>query len=229
MTPPRRIWVTRTQPEAEATAQRLRAMGLQAVVAPVLEAAPLAGAVIDLAGVDAVAFTSGHAARAFAALCPARDLAVFTVGEATGGLARSAGFARVAAGAGDVRDLAALIDAATPRPRRLLAPTASEPAADLRALLAPHGVAVDTLAVYETRPTPLVAAPGGIDAVLIHSPKAARAVAALIEADRARGLDLFAISPAAAAPLAGLPFARVVLAARPDEAALLALLSDGRS
>ena len=57
----RRIWVTRTAPEAEATAARLEALGHTAVVAPVLEARAIVDARVDLAGVDALAFSSGHA------------------------------------------------------------------------------------------------------------------------------------------------------------------------
>ena len=63
---PLRVWVTRAQPQAEATAARLRAMGLEAVVAPVLETRPIVGARIELTGVDALAFTSAAGVAAFA-------------------------------------------------------------------------------------------------------------------------------------------------------------------
>ena len=85
-----RIWVTRTQPGANATAARLTAMGHMPIVQPVLKAQPIPNAALDLAGVDALAFTSGHAITAFAALSPERDLPVFTVGEASALLARLA-------------------------------------------------------------------------------------------------------------------------------------------
>jgi len=61
-----------------------------------------------------------------------------------------------------------------------------------------------------------------VDAVLVHSPKAAERLA-LVTGDRT-GPAAYCISPAAAAPLAGRPFARIEWAARPDEDSLLALL-----
>ena len=217
---PRRVWVTRTQPRADATAARLREMGLEPVVAPVLVAQPVA-ADIDLAGVAALAFTSAAGVRGFADAYSARRLPVFAVGEATAGSARALGFAHVLASKGDVEALADVIAAA--RPALVLAPTAREPAADLPALLAARGVKARSVVVYETvaaRPKP----PADVDAVLIHSPRAARIVAELITPAMAAVLTACAISPAAAAPLRALPFARILTAPFPDEASLLHLL-----
>ena len=90
------IWVTRAQPGADATAARLRERGYEAVVSPVLRTQALAGVTIDLSDVDALAFTSGAAVGAFAALTPRRDLPVFAVGDATAGLARATSSGRVA-------------------------------------------------------------------------------------------------------------------------------------
>jgi len=217
----RRVWITRTQPQADATATRLRAMGFEPVVAPVLVSRPVAGADIDLSGIEALAFTSAAGARAFADLSPARDLPVFAVGEATGEAARGIGFGAVQIGGGDVHALAAMI--ADTGPDRILNPTAREPAADLVALLATLGVSARSVIVYETVPTE-VAAPTDIDAVLVHSPRAARIVAHLISPERARALKAFAISEAAAAPLRALPFASIATTPFPDEANLLSLL-----
>jgi len=224
MSAPRRIWVTRTRPQADATAASLRAMGLEAVVEPVLAVRTLAEVVVDPSGADAIAFTSGHAVRAFARLCANRDLPVFTVGAATAGLARSLGFETVHSADGDVAALARLIADAKPRPTLVLNPTALEPVADLGALLTVQGLKVRRVAVYETVEAPVSPALADITAVLIHSPKAGRAVAALISADQARRLSAYAISEAAAAPLRALPFASVFVAPFPTEAALLNLL-----
>ena len=228
MTTPSRIWVTRTLPQAEAAAARLRALGLIPVVAPVIEARALADARLDLAGVEALAFTSGAGLAAFTALSPRRDLPAFVVGEATAARARAAGFADVRSAGGDVNALARLIASARPRPALVLNPTAREPAADLAALLASQGVAARAACVYETVAAELAAAPPGLDAVLIHSAKAARRVVELVDDGLARRLEVFAISPAAAEPLAKRSFRRVVIAAAPNEAALLALLGPAR-
>jgi uroporphyrinogen-III synthase len=62
--------------------------------------------------------------------------------------------------------------------------------------------------------------PDGVEAVLVHSPEAGRRLAGA-----AVGNALFAcISEAAAAPVREAGAARVAVAPRPDEAALLALL-----
>jgi len=214
-----RLWVTRTQPQADATAERLRKLGHEAVVQPVLETRPLAGARIDLTGAAAIAFTSRNAVAAFEVLSAARDLPVFTTGEATAQAARAIGFLRVEPADGGVEALAGLI--AARRPAGIVVwPNAKEPAGDLAALLVPIGVTVRAQPVYETVATgPRV--PAGIDGVLIHSPKAARIVAGVLEARTARELVLFAISAAAATPLAGLEFRRVVIATSPDEAAMM--------
>jgi uroporphyrinogen-III synthase len=221
---PRRIWVTRTMPEAEATAARLAAMGMTAVVAPVLEARAIADARINLSGVDALAFSSGHAIAAFAALSPERSLPVFTVGAATAQRARDVGFADVRSADGGATALAELIAATDPRPHLVLHPSAREPSADLVALLAAHGVAARAIAVYETVPTALTAPPGAIDAILIHSTRGASQVAALTAGRPLADIAVFAISEAAAAPLRGRGFARVMAAPFPNEAALLDLL-----
>src|SRR5579863_9885755 len=154
-----RIWITRTLPEADATARRVAARGHSPIVAAVLEARPIAGVRLGLAGAGAVAFTSGHAIAAFAALTPARDLPVFTVGDATAALARAAGFRDVHSADGNAETLAELIAREQRDGVLVLHPTAREPAADLAGLLAARGVQATPLTVYETHPTALAAPP----------------------------------------------------------------------
>jgi uroporphyrinogen-III synthase len=211
-----RVWVARAQPGADATAMRLRAMGHEPVVAPVLEVRPVPGAVIDLEGVDAVALTSANAVQAYAALEPSRDLPVFAVGEASAAAARAAGFAAVHSADGDLGALSALLE--TARPGTVLHAAATETAGDL----APTGVPVRTVAIYETvaaRPAINLAT---LDAVLIHSPKAGRQVAEI--AAGSGHLAVFALSPNCAAPVAAAGLGSVAVAARPNETALLTLL-----
>jgi uroporphyrinogen-III synthase len=221
---PRRIWVTRAQPGAEATASRLRDLGFEPVVAPVLETRAIAGAVIDLTGVDALAFTSAAGVAAFAAIKGAPALPVFAVGDATAEAARAAGFADVRSAQGDARALAEMIAAAHPRPASILGPTAAEPAADLAGLLADRGVRARSAIVYQTVEVAAGLAPTGLSGILIHSPKAARAIAARLGGADVSAIALYALSAAAAAPLADLAFRKIAMAAAPNEAALLALL-----
>lgn len=210
----RRVWVTRAEPGAARTAARLKAPGFEPVVAPVLAIRPLTPE-IDLTGVAALAFTSVNGVEAFAARNVERALPVFTVGDATAQAAREAGFATVRSAAGDVHALAALIAEAAPG--LVLAPGAAEPAADLAALLTGKA-RVRMIAVYEAVETG-VPAPAGFDAVLVHSPRAARALAL-----NAWALDdriAVAISAAAAEPLEDLSLREIRIAAKPTDAALI--------
>ena len=219
-----RIWITRAQPEAEATAERVRTLGLEPVLAPLLEVETF-GESPDLAGVGFLAFTSRNGVRAFAALSPGRDLPVFAVGDATAQAARKAGFGQVSSAAGDVSALAELI--ATRRDFLsgdvlYLAP--GESAGDLVGELAARGVAARAHIGYRTAPTTLAALPDA-EVVLIHSAKAARRLAQEpVLREAAPAMTALCISPAAAEPLDGLGFREVLVAARPSEAAMLELL-----
>src|SRR5262245_38438369 len=87
-----RIWITRAQPGADVTAERVRALGHEAVVAPLLAVRMIPDVSIDLRGVAALAFTSANGVRAFADASGERGLKVFAVGAATASAARAAGF-----------------------------------------------------------------------------------------------------------------------------------------
>ncbi len=213
----KRIWVTRAEPGASATAERLTALGFEPVVAPLIETRPR-DVVVDLTGVAALAFTSAAAVRAFAARAAFRgsgwDLPGFALGQATAQAAREAGFDNVLSAGGDAAALAALI-AAQDLTGEILHPGAAELAADLPGVRA--------LAIYDSHPAAL---PAGfttqdLDAVLLHSPRAARLLAALPPPP---GLVALCLSPAVAAPLTGLGLT-IRIAKAPNEEALLALLS----
>jgi uroporphyrinogen-III synthase len=217
-----RIWITRAEPGASRTAEKLRALGHEPVVAPLLEVRALPGA-IDLTGVGALAFTSANGVAAFAERAPERALPVFAVGDATAAAAHKAGFDEVASASGDLDALADLIVTHAGRLHgAVLVPGPAEPSGDLPQALAEKGVTARALVLYETRPLAPPMGMGLVDAVLIHSPKAAERLAAVI--GDAAGPAVYCISPAAAAPLAGRAFARLACAAHPDEASLLALL-----
>jgi uroporphyrinogen-III synthase len=187
-------------------------------------------------------FTSANGVAAFAALGGVESFAalpVFAVGQATAAAAGAAGWRQVVSADGDAGDLAALIRregtglrllAPNTRPR-LLAPSAEQPAADLPALTG-DAAALTPLPVYRAEPT-RDAAPDDFDAVLVHSPRAARELAVRMSPDAAgrstggriaTGRIAVAISEAAAAPLTGPVFARIAIAPRPDEASLITTL-----
>lgn len=225
MTPPiRRVWVTRAEPGAARTADRLTALGFTPLVAPLLNLAPLPGALDaapDPAAVAALALTSPNGVEAFAPLIPRfRDHPVFAVGDATAEAARAAGFADVRSATGDIHALARLIAAEAP-PGPLLAPGAREPAGDLPALLPDRPVQrLPVYAAFETH----APAPEPFDAIMLHSPRAARALAADLPRAASSARIAICISEAAATPLHPFDFAEIRIAATPDEPGMLSAL-----
>lgn len=221
---PTRVWITRAEPGAARTAARLRDMGFEPIVAPLLSLETLTPPVPDLASFAALAFTSINGVAAFAALTPRRDRPVFAVGDATAQAAHDAGFADVRSASGDLRDLARLIASAIAS-AAVLVPQAETPAGDFTAALTAAGarnVSIQSLTVYRAIETS-AEAPAPFDAVLIHSPRAGKALAKLGR-DALANAVLACISPAAAAPLAALGLTPVV-AKSPDETSLLTILN----
>lgn len=221
------VWITRARPGALATAERVRALGFEALVDPLL-AVTFLDAELDVSSVAGLAFTSANGVEAFARLSGARDLPVFVVGRATARAAQAQGFASVSSADGDAEDLCNLI--AANAPGRVLWAGAREPAADLVGLLRGRGVPADGLAVYETRERApsgeTLARLDGPMTVLAHSPRAARALAAILGRRPAPAARFLCLSAAVAGPLQDIAEpGSVTFAPRPDESALLELLN----
>lgn len=232
-----RIAVTRPQADGERTATALRARGHQVLVAPLMKVEPVAA---DLSGGwGAVIITSANAPGAIAAhpACAALSkLPAFAVGRRSAEAARQAGFSEVTTAGGDVRDLVRLIaerhaDAKGP----LLYLAGEDRAADLIGELSARGIAAEMRVVYRavTAPYPpeLIAAlrAGEIDAVLHFSKRSAdnyltgAGPAGITE--QALAVRHLCLSPQIAEPLTNAGVAHVAVAARPDEAALIDLVS----
>lgn len=229
-----------TRPEglgAQASLRRLRALGWGAVHAPLTRVAPLAADLPPelLASAQAFVFTSAEGVRRFAALSGFRGKPVHAVGAATARAAQAAGFAEIEEGGGDARSLGAHLAA------RLRVDGgaaihfgAQDPAGDLPGVLRAAGLRMIQVPLYRLEAAQALAAgaaeafeTGKLRAALFHAPSAARAFAALHAASPLpiKGLTAVAISPAAAAPLRALGFARLVAAPRPDEAHMLGALA----
>ena len=224
-----RIWITRAQPGADATAERVRALGHEAVIAPLLAVRSLPDVTIDLGGVAALAFTSANGVRAFADLSGERALRVFAVGAATAQAARAAGFRLVLSADGDVAALAEGIAARRGELKGVvLHPGASEPAGDLAGALEKHGVEARRVILYETAPVEVAAAAaealGKSDAVLLHSPRAAQVLAQLLKAYPAPTLRALGLSKAVVRPLARIRMGGKAFPPFPIEGALLELI-----
>jgi uroporphyrinogen-III synthase len=224
-----RIWITRAQPGADATAERVRALGHEAIIAPLLSVRALEDVQVDLHGVAALAFTSANGVRAFSDISPERALRVFAVGAATAQAARTAGFRLVLSADGDVEALAEGIGLRRTELRgAVLHPGAAEPAGDLAGALEKHGVEVRRLILYESAPVKVEAEAAKqlvqADVALLHSPRAAQVLAALLKLYPAPKLRALGLSKAVVRPLARVPLAARAFPPMPLEGALLNLI-----
>jgi uroporphyrinogen-III synthase len=229
-----RLLVTRPHPDAARTAAALRARGHAVLFAPLL----------SVEAVDfelprrrflAVVMTSANAARAitsnhtFARLLP---LPVFAVGRETAAAARAVGFGEVHAAKGDKEDLGGLVRARLSATNVPLLHLAGE---DRAGEFAVDGVAVVTVVVYRAvkagRFPPKIAmalSNREIDGVLYFSRRTAEAYldcagnAGL--RDRALEPHHFCLSQRIAEPLLAAGAVRTMVAAQPDETALLDLI-----
>lgn len=237
-----RVLVTRPEPDASKTAERLRALGHEAVVAPLMAIVEDRTVPIDPSGLASIAVTSANAVAALAAradFAVLRSIPLFAVGDVTAEAARAAGFASVRSAAGAADDLARLILAESrradgPRHGRILYAAGRDRTGDLDGTLRRAGLAVDILEVYRAEPAPLgpdtvaMLEAGGIDATLVYSRRSADLLLGVLPKpllDRlAETLAVHVISEAAAAPLRAAGFRRIVVAERPNADGLLATL-----
>jgi uroporphyrinogen-III synthase len=235
-----RLLLTRPQSEAERTAAALRALGHDAVLAPVLAIENVQDAEIGPGPYAAVLITSGNAVRAIAAhprLGSLVGLSCFAVGSQTAAAARQAGFTDLHVAGGDGGDLARLIaERLTDRTRPLLYLAGDDRARDMAAELAPHGFRIELAVVYRARAIrafpPEVAAAlkaGAFDGVMHYSRRSTAIFvdcvrAARAEAEAAR-LAHFCLSARASEPLAAINAKSILVAQNRDESAMLALVS----
>jgi uroporphyrinogen-III synthase len=129
-----RVLVTRSSDDAARTAEKLSALGHEALPAPVTRIVPT-GDPAPVEPYDTLIVTSAHAADALGPL--SRETPVFAVGERTADAVRAAGFRRVIVAEGDAASLSRLIREDLPSGLTLLHVTArhrkDEPTASLRA------------------------------------------------------------------------------------------------
>ena len=189
------VLLTRPREDAEALATRLEAAGHSVAIAPLITVEP---AIADLgdqdaAGIAALAATSRNAIRALAGrrdLAALRRLRLYAVGPGTATLARAEGFADVVQGDGAARELAATILADPARPPGvILHLTGDVQAFDLAAALRQAGIDARARIVYrtlqhDTLPPDVASAlgAGSIDAVVLMSPRTARAFTSALHA-----------------------------------------------
>jgi len=200
-----RVWVTRAAPLNHLTVKRLAAAGYDAIGAPAIDIVPLAvPPVVPVP--DALLFTSLNGIRLHRFLPGLADLPVLAVGDHSARYARARGYRRVVSARGNVQDLCHLIKTEFKGGANLLHIGAVHTASDLTVMLG-REFHVRRLAVYDIKeqdPRDLEWVCGRLDDfdhVLVHSPRAGRFVAQLIDfavPDWAGAIHC--ISAAAAAP-----------------------------
>lgn len=222
-----RVAITRTLPDAWATARRVRERGGEPVLAPLLTIVPCAFNT-RVEGAQALIFTSANGVRAFPDARGARDRVVLAVGDATAEAAHVAGFADVRSADGGVAELAALAQAEfDPGAGALILIGGAHVAGDLVGDLTAAGFNVERRIAYEavaanTLPAELSQS---LDIVLFHSARAAE-VFMRLGAPNAAQLTAGCLSPAVA-QAAGPLWKRVIVAPAPREDALLAAVLGG--
>jgi uroporphyrinogen-III synthase len=235
-----RVLVTRPEPGASRTAERLAAAGYQPVLLPLTTIDPLPASPLPPAVFDAVAVTSANALRHASTdvLSTTRHLPCFTVGAETARIAREVGFAKVESAEGDAPALAGLIATKLPRGSRLLYLCGRLRRPTFEAALAEAGFRVIAIETYETLPAEYTSddlrthlGPDHIDVVLVHSAEAALSFARLLHAADTPALSprplFLCISPRVAAVLAG-EHLETIVAMEPTEASMLSALASIR-
>jgi uroporphyrinogen-III synthase len=233
-----RLLVTRPLEDARRQADRLAALGHEAVLAPLLTIEPMPDVALPLDGAQALIVTSRNALRVLGAH-PALDRAValplIAVGEATARAAERLGFTSATVGEGTAQSLVPLIAVHFDARNGPLVHLAGETLAfDLKAALEAKGFHLHQPVLYRAQaaaalpPEALAELKSGkIDGVILMSPRTAAIFAALMRkhgVTEAARLRCYCLSPSvakAAAPL-GVP---LVVAVRPREEDVLALLS----
>ena len=230
---PRAVWITRAEPGASITAERVAKLGFTPIVAPLLRFHPVEGVVLYVHPGEALAFTSVNGVTSAAALTDLRDLKVFAVGDTTASAALAAGFFDVTSVSGNVEALSTLIIQNRPV-GGVLHPAAAETAGDLVGALQKAGIEARKTAVYRTEAAEAVPEPiakaletGRLAAILFHSPRAAKAGAALLThlPFQLGGMAAVGLSQACIAPLAALGFRVTAAAERPHEDDLMDALT----
>lgn len=234
-----RLLLTRPKPDAERTAATLRGRGHAVVIAPLLRIETVNNAEIGQGPWTALLVTSANAAYALKGherLPELRGVPVMAGGARSADAMRTVGFADVTSAGGDVDDLARLVSKQIEPRARLLYLAAGERAGDLAGTLRSRGYNVHTAVVYRAvaaAALPSAAADAlarGIDGVLHFSRRSAEAYI-----NTARDADAlptalrpihFCLSAQIAEPLAQAGAARIEIAPRPEEAALLELVPE---
>lgn len=236
-----RLIVTRPEPDASRTAEALVGLGHQPILSPMLDLHFDAAATLPEKPYQAVLATSGNAVRALAGH-PQRvrlaDLPMLAVGDQTALEGRRAGFAVARSAGGALGDLVRLASRDLDgRGGPLLYLAGDVQAGDLAALLVAEGFQVDTVVIYRTEARKRLTLPaeaalrsGAADGVLVFSRRSAEAFSQAVTAANLAPLPdrvaCFCLSANVAEPLRAVAPGPVLVAERPEQLSVFALLEN---
>ena len=154
--------IIRPQPDADRDVACLARYEVPAVAVPVMQTAAMPVTWPDPGRFQGIVLTSRHAVDQLHAAPDAaawRDLPVFAVGHATAAAAAAAGFRHIITGPGNGAGLVPVIAAyfgSTPITDQplLVWPGAANIGFDMAAALAPYGIRLDPVVVYQMAPRP---------------------------------------------------------------------------
>jgi uroporphyrinogen-III synthase len=231
-----RVLVTRPLPDGERTAATLRAQGHDVLLTPLMQVRPVSAVVNGTW--SAVIITSANALRALtpSQLAPLLSLPLYAVGQRSAETARAAGFREVRTPHADAHALVRLIaerHANEPAPYLYIA--GQDRAADIEGALAAKGIKVATVIVYRNMTTGFppelfdAVERNALDVVLHFSRRSAEN---FVAGAKSAGLLAQALAPKhlclsaqVAEPLQTAGARNVAVAGRPDETALMGLVS----
>ncbi|WP_157967552.1 uroporphyrinogen-III synthase [Cohaesibacter intestini] len=236
-----RILVTRPALDQDQTCKALRALGIEPVSAPVMEAQGLQFCLSEQAW-QAVVVTSRNGLRMLepAQIAQLRLRPLYCVGAKTESLAHDLGFETIEMCAPDLAVLTpALVSRLNPAGGPVLYLTGRHRTGSLKAALETAGLRVEQVESYDMVASPTLPEDaltairkGGIDGVLLYSQRSSQLFLSIaseqgLEAQLG-GLTFYCLSPAIATLIkeAGYP---LVVADAPNEKSLLASLEKGRN
>jgi uroporphyrinogen-III synthase len=234
-----RLVITRPAEDAGRQAETLAALGHVPLVHSLMRMSYPPIEPIRLTGVQALIITSRNALRGLQrneSWRAAKELPVVSVGDRTGEAASEAGFARVISGPGTARELTPVIASAfRPSGGALLYLTGEHLAFDIEKPLAAAGFAVPRIILYQTYDVDehgaaafAQAIRGGVDGVILMSPRTATIFAGLVKRfnleGEVRGITCYCYSNAIAEALGEIEGLTIAAASRPTEEDLIGLI-----
>jgi uroporphyrinogen-III synthase len=228
------VLITRAEPDATETAQRIQALGLAPLVAPIFELRLNPDQLAVANTIAAVVLTSRHAIAA----CPSTLHAhpAFAVGPATATRAAAAGFRNVVNADGDADAVVERICThLQPATGSIFLPTTTGQGERLATRLRSLGFRVIRRVAYRVLPKPALPEivtenlrSARIASALFFSAESARHFVRLIIAadlvDTVGNVEAVSISQRPVVALERLPWRRISVASKPNQDAMLALL-----